>query len=197
MLHTVINLVDCPDEFVFLTIKMNRIEAQQVDERGNLPLHVLCATQASALNVSTLISMHPKAVTTVDRCGRLPFEVAHCAANSYANHHHYNRSNNKASGGTSSLGSRLGYCGGVGGVWNDMLQVLLEANPHALEQSFGMSSTCISMQDEIIMDVLCNTSMMLAVKRCGNSVDRRRRLNTVFEIIRNRPSLVRNVCTVR
>ena len=170
------------NEFVFLTIKMNeshRIEAQQVDERGNLPLHVLCATQASALNVSTLISMHPKAVTTVDRCGRLPFEVAHCAANSYANHHHYNRSNNKG-----------------GGVWNDMLQVLLEANPHALEQSFGMSSTCI-MQDEIIMDVLCNTSMMLAVKRCGNSVDRRRRLNTVFEIIRNRPSLVRNVCTVR
>ena len=53
MLHTVINLVDCPDEFVFLTIKMNeshRIEAQQVDERGNLPLHVLCATRDSEIS---------------------------------------------------------------------------------------------------------------------------------------------------
>ena len=53
MLHTVINLVDCPDEFVFLTIKMNeshRIEAQQVDERGNLSLHVLCATRDSEIS---------------------------------------------------------------------------------------------------------------------------------------------------
>lgn len=150
MLSSVVSLVDCPDEFVFLAIKLNRGDARLADERGNLPLHVLAALpQASVMNVSALISIYPEAVRIADWHGRLPFEVAYSTSR---------------------------------GLWNGVIEVLLEANPGALEQS--------SLPDSAFPYILSNT-LKSTVKRCQPS---RWGCTTAFEIMKNRPSLVQGAC---